>query len=197
MTTPPNDNTPQWGQPSPQGEDPSTGPKFGTEAYNPQAFGGPVEEPAKFRSLKIFTLVSGGLFLISGVMMLLMFNNDSFREAMIDDLMTTYQEMGVAMERTEVESVYGWFSTGTTIFVLVLLGIYALVYFGLRANKNWARILGIIFAIISIVFSVLGFAMGEINLSMLISLVWLGVNVYWLVLAFNSEVADYLFQHKR
>lgn len=197
MTTPPNDNTPQWGQPSPQGEDPSTGPKFGTEAYNPQAFGGPVEEPAKFRSLKIFTLVSGGLFLISGVMMLLMFNNDSFREAMIDDLMTTYQEMGVAMERTEVESVYGWFSTGTTIFVLVLLGIYALVYFGLRANKNWARILGIIFAIISVVFSVLGFAMGEINLSMLISLVWLGVNVYWLVLAFNSEVADYLFQHKR
>lgn len=73
MSNPSEENNPQWGTPehgashtggvNPYGgQNPS---KFGTESYDPNAYGGPVQEPDKFRKLKLFTLVSLAIFVVN------------------------------------------------------------------------------------------------------------------------------------
>ena len=71
---------------------------------------------------------------------------------------------------------------------------------GVPKGKNWARILGIVFAIIAVLFTIYGLATSGMSLQiggamsivgLILNVLFLVVNIYWLVLAFNGRVADW------
>lgn len=223
MSTPPHDNSPQWGNPGqdPQGQSPAGGPydggaganpygqpagvppeqqpggKFGTASYNPNAYGGPIEEPDKYRKLKLFTLISLGLYVISQAVGLILVASEGYRQQMIDDTIAQQEALGMPMTAEEAEGVIGLITTVTLVFALIGAAIYLLVYFGLRANKNWARITGIVFAIIGTVFTAGSLLFGNLDVfTLILTLLWIVANIYWLVLAFSGDNARYLQQFK-
>lgn len=211
MSTPPNDTPsnpggPQWGDPAEQaGNDAAANPyqqhsgsKFGTQAYDPNAYGGPVGEPDKFRKLKLFTLISLGVYMVNQLVGLIMFGSEDFRDETIAELQQTYADAGMTLEASEIDGIISAGLVFYAVFALIFLGLYLLVYFGLRADKNWARILGIVFAIIGSVFGLAGFAISGFSdiLTVIVTLVWIAVNIFWLVLAFNADVAQYLQSKK-
>lgn len=213
MSTPPNDNqpngsTPQWGAPgqgaghdaaaNPYSPDPQGGSKFGTQAYDASAYGGSVQEPDKFRKLKLFLLVSLGIYALNQIMGFFVISGDAFRDEMVAQMEQTYAEMGVAFEASDIDGIIAFATGAAVVFGLIGLGLYLLVYFGLRSNKNWARIVGIVFAIIGAVGVLGAFLFNPVDMiTLIITLVWIGVSIYWLVLAFSAEVAQYLQQFKR
>ena len=207
MSNPPQENDPQWrtseeGPSQAGGVNPYPGQsasKFGTESYDPNAYGGPVEQPDKFRKLKLFTLVSLAIFVLNQVVSFVMISSAEYRNEMIADIEQQMSAAGQTMDRSQVESYIDAVAGVSLIFAVIGLGIYLLVYFGLRAAKNWARIVGIVFAILGAVFGIGGFVFGGPTdlVTVVVTLLWIGVNVYWLVLAFSPVVAGYLKQVKR
>ena len=208
--TPPNEGTPQWGNPD-QGSGGAaaagpyaqqSGPKFGTEAYNANAYGGPIDEPRKYSLLKTLTLASFGLYLVSGIFGLIpMFTGEA--EEVAREQMEG-QDLGGAS--VDDALAFGMAVAWVAILVPLVISIvlYLLVYFGLKNNKGWARILGIVMAIIGLLLTIggllidtaaLGTGVGMIGL--VVSIAWAAVTVYWLVLAFSSEVTGYLEQFRR
>ncbi|NDK31079.1 hypothetical protein [Nesterenkonia haasae] len=208
MSNPPQDNHSQWGPASehgasqPGGENPYAGhnpSKFGTEAYDPNAYGGPLEQPDKFRKLKMFTLVSLAIFVINQLVSFVMMSSSEYRNEMIDEIEQQMSATGQTVDRGQIETyVDAVVGVGVAI-ALIGLALYLLVYFGLRANKNWARIVGIIFAILGAVISLGGFAFGGATdiVTIVVTLLWVGVNIYWLILAFSPDVTRYLREAKR
>ncbi|WP_120003125.1 hypothetical protein [Nesterenkonia muleiensis] len=215
MSTPPNDTPPTGG--SPQWEAPGqgagndaaanpygqqSGSKFGTEAYSANAYGGPVEEPQKYSLLKTMTLVSFGLYLVSGIFGLIpMFTGEA------EDIAREQLE-GQDLGGVSVDDALAMGMAFSWVFILVPLVIsivlYLLVYFGLKGNKGWARVLGIVMAIIGLLLTIGGllfdtamFSSAIGMVALVISIAWAAATVYWLVLAFNSEVTGYLQQFKR
>lgn len=208
--TPPNGGSPQWEAPgqgavndgaaNPYGQ--QSGSKFGTEAYSANAYGGPVEEPQKYSLLKTMTLVSFGLYLVSGIFGLIpMFTGEA------EDIARQQLE-GQDLGGVSVDDALAMGMAFSWVLILVPLVIsivlYLLVYFGLKGNKGWARVLGIIMAIIGLVLTIGGllfdtamFSSAIGMVALVISIAWAAVTVYWLVLAFNSDVARYLQQFKR
>ena len=87
----------------------------------------------------------------------------------------------------------------TVLFTLIFVGLYLLVYFGLRKRRNWARITGIVFAILSVVVTLPGLLLtplmgGSGMFFILVSVLSVAVNIWWLVLAFNRPISRYLQQ---
>jgi hypothetical protein len=209
MSNPPHDNhpnDPQWGTPEHGaapggGEAPygGAGPsKYGTEAYQPHAYGGPIEAPDKFRKLKLFTLVSLAVYVLNQLVSFIMMNTATYREQMINDFEQQLSAAGQTIERSEIEGYLSVVLGVTVIFALIGLGIYLMVYSGLRASKNWARIVGIVFAVLGAGFGIFGFVLGGPTdfATVVITLIWIGVNIYWLILAFSPDVARYLREVK-
>ena len=97
----------------------------------------------------------------------------------------------------------------TTAWVIILvplvisIAVYLMVYFGLKATKNWARITGVVFAFIGLALTLGGMAIDASSytsgvgiVALIITVAWAAVSIYWLVLAFGSPVRDYMEQHK-
>ncbi|WP_102160737.1 hypothetical protein [Zhihengliuella halotolerans] len=160
-------------------------------APEPQETAAP--EPSKFAMLKKLTLVSAALYLISTLVGLpAAMDTSAVREQL--------ELSGVPADDTMLQATQAT-AIGTAIAMLVVgLGLYALVIIGLYKRKNWARVLGIIFAIISLVgflFSLFasGLMPGAASQSVfttILGVVSALVTVYWLVLAFSSQVSEYL-----
>lgn len=209
MSTPPNDGSPQWGNPA-EGNNqapgspyhPPAGSKFGTDAYNPNAYGGPVQEPAKYGKLKQLTLLSFGLYVLSAVISLVPMFTGEAEDIAREEL--AGQDLG-GMSVDEVLSFSMAMAWGFVLVPLVIsIGLYLLVYFGLKNNKNWARVLGIVMAIIGILLTAgtLMFNLGALAtvfgmITLAVTVAWLAATVYWLVLAFSYENVQYLDQFKR
>ncbi|GFZ76278.1 hypothetical protein [Nesterenkonia alkaliphila] len=209
MSTPPNDGSPQWGSPAEGHNDAAANPypatpggKYGTDAYNPNAYGGPVQEPAKYGKLKQFTLLSFGLYVLSAIISLVPMFTGEAEEVAREQLAN--QDLG-GMSVDEVLSVSMAVAWAIILVPLVIaIGLYLLVYFGLKNNKNWARVLGIVMAIIGILLTAgtLLFNLGALAtvfglVTLVVTVAWLAVTVYWLVLAFNDENVQYLQQFNR
>lgn len=103
-----------------------------------------------------------------------------------------------------VESAIAFSITVIVVISLISAGLYLLVYFGLKSFKSWARVLGMVFAITGLVFviggslfdgSMLATSFGLISL--VVTLAWAGVTIYWLILAFSTPVRDHLDMHRR
>lgn len=180
----------QPGQPSGYGEAAS---KYGTDPYAPGSYGGPVAEPKKYSLLKTMTLVSLAIYVLSSLPGLFL-SDDATRQEMI----TGMEQQGMtAAEAAEAADLFGGLLTGFIwVSLIVGVGLYLLVFFGLKKNKNWARITGIVFAILGIVFTMVG-VIGADPLTLVLVLAHVGVAAYWLVLAFSTEVKSYLAQFRR
>lgn len=215
MSTPSNDNNPQWGSPDAQGgqpgpagagpyggAQPAGGPagKFGTTGYDPgAAYNAPMEEPRQYSLLKTMTLVGLGLYVLSQLIGMVPLLGEEGRQAMEDSIAATGQPVSEEMLDASIAIGIGT----VVVLTLIALGLYLMVYFGLKKVKNWARITGLVFAIIGLVFTVGAFALDTSMLttafgliSLAVSVAWAAVTVYWLVLSFSTPVRDYMDQYR-
>lgn len=214
MSTPPNDSNPQWGSPDAHGEQPGpaepgpyggvepapTGSKFGTSGYDPGAsYNAPIAEPRQYSLLKTMTLAGLGLYLLSQIVGLLPFFGDEGRQLMVESVEATGQPVDASMIDGMV--------TGAIVFSVVLiaitLGLYLMVYFGLKKVRGWARVTGMVLAFIGLAFVLGGFVLGSTDMgsgagmvATLLSVAWIAVTIYWLVLAFSSPVRGYMNQYR-
>lgn len=204
MTTPPQDNSgSQWNPaestPGDGASNPyqsQTGGKFGTDAYTAGAdYNAPMNEPKQFSLLKTLTLVSLVIYLISGVISVVATFSDETREAIITEL----EAAGMATDAATVDGSLIVGAAFSVIITVIALALYLIVYFGLKSVKNWARIMGIVFAILGVVLTLGMFALDTAAMastlgliSVVISVAWAGVSVYWLVLAFSAPVKNYI-----
>ncbi|GAA1144992.1 hypothetical protein [Nesterenkonia lutea] len=198
MSTPPYGEQPgghPGGQPGGQ-----PNPKYGTDPYAPGTYGGPMAEPKKFSLLKTFTLVSLAIYVLNALPGLFG-GGDEARQEMI----SAYEQAGMTgQEAVDAAELGAAFNTGFAWITLIIgVGLYLLVYFGLVKNKNWARVTGIVFAIIGVVLSVVSVAFGALfglgadMLVVVLTIVYVIVTIYWLMLAFSGEVKAYLKQFTR
>ncbi|MGJ9373602.1 DUF4064 domain-containing protein [Nesterenkonia sp. CF4.4] len=168
--------------------------KYGTDPYAPGTYGGPVAEPKKYSLLKTLTLVSLAIYVLSALPGLFMGDDAAARQEMIEPL---EQQGMTAAEAAEIADLTVGLMTGFVWVTLIVgVGLYLLVFFGLKKNKNWARVTGIVFAIIGIVLTLVGI-IGANLLGLLLVVAHVAVAVYWLVLAFSPEVKGYLAQFRR
>lgn len=184
---------PQYGQP---GQYPATGSRYGTQPYGVDGRYGTVPEPRGFRTLLTLTLVSAALWVLSSLPA--MFTMDDMMDVVMRDAAS---QPGVTAEDMEMVSSFMRTAgiTSIVISLIIGLGLYALVYFNLRGVKNWARILGIVFAILGAlaIFSGIGFLFSGSTMLILsgaLTLAYAVVNIIWVITAFRSDVAEWFRQ---
>ncbi|MGC5048950.1 hypothetical protein [Micrococcus porci] len=193
---------PQYGQPgqaAPQYGQPGEGSRFGTQAYGAPGlqYGAPLAEPATFRTLLKLTLASAVVYVLSALPGLFV-DQDALVRDQLRAQGKSAEQIDQAMQNAGMVSAMA--GIGLVVWLLIALGLYALVYFGLRARKNWARVLGIVLAILGTLSAVFGlfrlgsFPAGVMIASLVLSVLFIAVNVLWLVNAFNKDVAAYTQQ---
>lgn len=214
MSTTPNEprnpdygNQPGAGQPNPAGQpgpgqDPQGAPqhgygqqggKYGTTEYNPNQYTGLVERPGLLDKLLKLTLLSAAMYVVYTIVGIIA-NSTT-------DLVQVYRDQGLSTE--QAEAIASGSGIVQTIIVLVIsLLLYFLVYRGLAKGKNWARILGTVFAALSILsylFGMLGALIyGGLGILMIvISVIAIVVNIMWIVTAFKAPNSAYFAQNSR
>lgn len=177
---------PQQGQP---------GTRYGTAAYDPRA-NFERGKPAKANTLHRMTILSLAIWLLSSILSVAMVMTPQFEE----QLRQQYADAGMSQEMmAQTISMAGTIGVITAVvMVIVSLIPYILVLIGVPKGRNWARIVGIVFAILGTLTTLYGLVTSLTSLGssgvlgiigILLSLVFLVVNIYWLVLAFNGRVA--------
>ncbi|MEX5297588.1 hypothetical protein RCG67_02270 [Kocuria sp. CPCC 205292] len=178
-----------------QPEDPRGGPpqyqasgdQYGAGQYGGGQYGGgrPGTAPPEVERLLTLTLVSAAIYLVNQVLGLITTSSA--------DMSATYEQSGLTPEQiAQTQSVGVIFSV---VVIVVALALYALVYVFLKKGKNWARVLGIVLAILS----TLGVLLGLLTTAMVglsgtgiigavLGLLLVVVNVLWLVTAFKAPV---------
>jgi drug/metabolite transporter (DMT)-like permease len=187
---PPNPDEPEASRPAggppryvPSGEQHGAGP------YDAQQYGGDrradVAPPPEVQKLLTLTLVSAAIYLINQVLALIAGT----------DVTQMYQQMDLsAEEATAMAARAQTFATLTTVIVLVVAAVvYGLVYTFLKKGRNWARVLGIVLAVLSVVSTVVGLVAamaygGPGLIALLLGVVFVVVNILWLVTALKAPV---------
>lgn len=219
-TTPDGPDVPQQGQPirpgSPQpgptpqyhpAQDPTAGPqgaahqygrqggKYGTSEYDPNRYTGMIDRPAVFDRLLKLTLLSLGVYVLSSIIGMI--------ANATTDLVEAYRQMGVSTEMAE--QMAGGPGTGwVTSIVSLVIGIvlYLVVYNGLKKGKNWARVLGTVFAALAILSGLFGLFGATIFgglgiLLIVVGVVQIIVDILWIVTAYRAPNSAYFAQNKR
>lgn len=154
--------------------------------------------PEKANTLRTMTIASLTLWLLGQVLSRIVARTEAYRQAMTD----YYTDLGLSPELVE-QSVSGSASSliGSLVAFVVGLVLYLVVLRGITRGRNWARILGIVLAMISVIAMIGSTGIGALMglplaaggalglLSMVVSLALVVVNICWLVLAFNGRVA--------
>ncbi|PNI07076.1 hypothetical protein CXX84_18440 [Arthrobacter sp. AFG7.2] len=152
-------NPPQYGQNPPHfGQNPPAAPGYGQQPYGQSPYAQyPSEQPQPTGSAGVPQLVNisfwlliaaAAIFVISMLTGLTTLDDPMFRNAFEDQIEgsgagVTYEDMKGVIAGTLV------------VFAIIGLALYLLVAFFVRKGKNWARILGTVFAALS-VFSLFG-----------------------------------------
>jgi hypothetical protein len=188
--------TPQYGQNAPQyGEQSPGAPQYGQNppqapAYGQQQFGQPYgqspyaqypsEQPQAQGSsgipqqvdLSFKLIVAAGILSAVSSLLLAFTGGDYFLQLMEQQAQTQGTELPPGM----ADSMSGVMTAGAIIGAIISLGLYALVAFPVRKGKNWARILGTVFAAISVLGLFGGsFALGPVYGILQIVVILLGV----------------------
>ena len=198
MTTDQPNQNPNPGQPV-------AGSRYGTQPYAAPGYGaqpgsqyGAVPEPAAFPALLTLTLTSLALYVLSALPGL--FGGGEIIESMRDSL----RQSGLTPEQVEeIAPVVGASVTvGTIIVLLIGVALYALVYFNLRGAKNWARILGTVFAAIAILSGIFGLFTGTSGMStgiyiagIVLGVVKIVVDILWIVTAYKAPTTAWFNQN--
>ena len=191
------------GQPSgqPHGQQyGQAGGKYGTAEYNPGQYTGLMERPSTVDRLLKLTLVSLGISVVSTIL--------SIIGVLTVDADALLREQGGSAASqaggAEVAQMVGTMGTvGGVIGLVISVGLYLLVYFGLKKGQNWARILGTVFAAIAIVSGVFGLFSGTtgMNTGIYIAGIVLGVlklivDILWIVTAFKAPTTAWFNQNR-
>ncbi|WP_136088959.1 hypothetical protein [Auritidibacter ignavus] len=159
-----------------------------------------LEEPQGSKTAKMLVLASAVVTLVQTILHLVFLDMDSFFASGFLEVELNGSEV---TEEQALESASNFASTvvyGTTIVVLsITLGLYATVYFGMRANKNWARILGVVCAIVggllffwTLLTSFIQFSgVTVVIVDVIAGLLGTAISVYFLILVFRKDVADW------
>jgi hypothetical protein len=147
--------------------------------------GHPGAAPPEVKRLLTLTLVSAAIYLLNQVVGLITTAGT--------DMSASYEQAGLSADQiAQTEGVATIFSVG---IIVLALALYALVYVFLKKGKNWARVLGIVLAILSTLGVLLGLlTTALIGLSglgivgLFLGLLLVVVNVLWLVTAFKAPV---------
>ncbi|CAN7480624.1 hypothetical protein LJR078_003358 [Arthrobacter sp. LjRoot78] len=163
---------PQYGQNAPQyGQQPPAAPQYGQQPYGqaPQQYGQspyaqyPSEQPQgpgaggvpKMVNNAFWMIIAAGaLWLISLLVAIPALDDPAMRS-------TFEEQMRAGGADIDFESIKGVVIGTMVVMGLIGAGLYALVAFNVRKGKNWARILGTVFAALSI-FSLLPLSIGTI-----------------------------------
>lgn len=177
------------------------GSKYGTESYGSGAFGQEMAEPKKFGLLKKLTLISFAVYVINGIMSLFGLDEETIRTQLQDQM----EAQGQAVTGEQLDQVVSAGMVGGIAFaianIVVAVVLYLVVFFGLRKAKGWARILGTVLAAIGTLFTAYGLlgigTMMEGNatigiVSLVLSAVFVVINIVWIVTAFSKDVNAYL-----
>ncbi|WP_285249670.1 hypothetical protein [Pseudarthrobacter sp. fls2-241-R2A-168] len=164
-------NAPQYGQNAPQyGQNPPQAPGYGQQPYGQQPYGQspyaqyPSEQPQATGSTGIpkgvdlaFKLILGAGILSAVSSLVLAFGGgDYFLQAMQQEA----QRQGQPLPAEASDMLQGSLVIGGILGALITLGLYSLVAFPVRKGKNWARILGTVFAAVSVLGLFGSFAFG-------------------------------------
>jgi hypothetical protein len=152
-------NAPQYGQNAPQyGQNPPQAPGYGQQPYGQQPYGQspyaqyPSEQPQAGGSTGVPQLVnisfwlliaSAAIFVISMLTGLTQLDDPVFRQ-------TFEQQVEGTGAGVTYEDMKGVIAGTLVVFAIIGAGLYLLVAFFIRKGKNWARILGTVFAALSI-----------------------------------------------
>lgn len=179
---------------SPQPDDARGGPPQYQATGDQYGAGRPGAAPPEVKRLLTLTLVSAGLYLLNEIVGLIV--------ASTVDMTERYREMGLSAEEIAVAEQAGGITVVSGIVTLVIaLGLYALVYVFLKKGKNWARVLGIVLSVLSVVGTLIGIlgamAYGGLGIVLLVlGLLLVVVNVLWLVTAFKAPVKHWFTAHR-
>ena len=152
---------PQFGQNAPQyGQNPPQAPAYGQQPYGQQPYGQspyaqyPSEQPQTAGSTGVPQLVnisfwlliaSAAIFVISILMLISQLDDPLLRSTFEDQVRGTTGGQDISYDQLQPAIV------GTFIaFAVIGTGLYLLVAFFVRKGKNWARILGTVFAALSV-----------------------------------------------
>ncbi|MET3203556.1 MULTISPECIES: hypothetical protein [unclassified Arthrobacter] len=154
--TPP---APQYGQNAPQyGQQTPPAPQYGqnTPPYGQSPYAQyPSEQPQATESNGVPRLVNisfwlligaGVVYVISLLMGIGMLDDPQIRNAFDDAMLSS----GATPADFNYENFKGILAGSLVVFAIIGAGLYALVAFFVRKGKNWARILGTVFAALSI-----------------------------------------------
>ncbi|MCU1568254.1 MAG: hypothetical protein JWQ56_3191 [Pseudarthrobacter sp.] len=147
-------NTPQYGQNAPQyGQNPPQAPGYGQQPYGQSPYAQyPSEQPQAAGSTGVPQLVnisfwlliaSAAIFVISMLTGLTQLDDPVFRQ-------TFEQQVEGTGAGVTYEDIKGVIAGTLVVFAIIGAGLYLLVAFFIRKGKNWARILGTVFAALSI-----------------------------------------------
>lgn len=152
--------------------------------------------PSEHARLLKLTVVSGVLYLLFGAVVTTMFATM--------DVAAVYERMGAPAEQAQqagamFEQMQGASIASGAVGLLGLVGLYGLIYVFLKKGANWARILGIVLAILSslaFLGNAFGFWLyGQWAIALIaIGIAFIAVNIAWLVTAFKAPVRAWFTQ---
>jgi hypothetical protein len=143
-------NAPQYGQQTPPAYG-QNGPQYGQSPYGQSPYAQyPSEQPQapgavpQLVNTSFWLIVAAGaLWVISMLVSLGTLDTPAVRDMF-------EQQMATSGAQVDFESIKGVLVGTIVVFALISAGLYALVAFNVRKGKNWARILGTVFAALSI-----------------------------------------------
>ena len=151
-------NPPQYGQPQynqqpPQyGQTPPQLPQYGQSPYTqfpsdqPQAMAGTAGAPKLVNTAFWLIVAAGAVWVLSLLMAIGMIDSPEMRAQFEEQMAGSGAEI-------RFEDLRGFLVGSIVAFAVIGAGLYALVAFNIRKGKNWARILGTVFAALSILSS--------------------------------------------
>jgi hypothetical protein len=153
-------NAPQYGQNAPQyGQNAPQAPGYGQQPFGQSSYGQspyaqyPSEQPQpsgangvpQLVNISFWLLIASAvIFVVSLLTGLTQLDDPLFRQTFEDQM-----EAGGATGVT-YEDIKGIIAGTLVVFAIIGAGLYLLVAFFVRKGKNWARILGTVFAALSI-----------------------------------------------
>ncbi|MFE4543939.1 hypothetical protein [Arthrobacter sp. NPDC056727] len=157
----------QYGQPQ-NGQSPYGQPPYGQSPYGQSPYGQYPSEQTQAASqgvrppqvdLAFWLIIAAGVLSGLSALVLAFTGRDTFMAMMEEEA----ARQGQALPPGSTEMLQSTVVAGSIIGAIVTLGLYALVAFPVRKGKNWARILGTVFAAISL-FGLFGgsFALGPV-----------------------------------
>ncbi|MDJ0319273.1 hypothetical protein [Pseudarthrobacter sp. PS3-L1] len=137
-------NAPQYGQNAPQYGQASPQPPYASP-YGSGQPAGPGAIPKTVNNGFWLIVAAGAINVISIIISAFTLDTPAFRE-MFDDQMTAAGVTDVSFA-----DFRGILLATFIVAAVIAAGLYALVAFNVRRGKNWARILGTVFAVISLI----------------------------------------------